>query len=124
MLVAGCSNCRSVAPLWCAGQFMPHAPLYVEASPMGPFCGWCGQMPPVFTCFQCGTRQGLYTPGMAVQRAMGPGLVAPAFQASEGASPNQILRGLVGVAKVFLNEAAKTAGQNMGNSMTAWNQPQ
>jgi hypothetical protein len=103
---------------------MPHAPLYVEPTPMGPACGWCGLMPPVFTCFQCGTRQGLYIPGMPVQQAMGQGLVAPVFQASEGASQNQIVRGVVGVVKVFLNEAAKTAGQNMGDRMTAWDQPQ
>jgi hypothetical protein len=120
MLVAGCSNCRSIAPLWCAGQFMPHAPLYVEPSPMGPACGWCGLMPPVFTCFQCGTRQGLYMPGMAVQQAMGPGLVAPVFATSEGASQNKIVSGLVGVAKVFVNEAVKQAGQNVGDRMTAW----
>lgn len=120
MLVAGCSNCRSIAPLWCAGMFMPHAPLYVEPSPMGPQCAWCGPMPPVFTCFQCGMRQGLYVPGMAVSRALGPGLVAPAFATSEGASQNQVVSGLIGVAKTFVNEAAKQAGQNVGDRMTAW----
>ena len=94
MLVAGCSNCRSIAPLWCAGQVMPHAPLYVEPSPMGPYCGWCGLMPPVFTCVQCGTTQGVYMTGMAVPRALGQGLVAPVFAASEGTSQNQLVRGL------------------------------
>jgi hypothetical protein len=120
MLVAGCSNCRSIAPLWCAGQVMPHAPLYVEPSPMGPYCGWCGLMPPVFTCFQCGTRQGLYMTGMAVPRALGQGLVAPVFAASEGTSQNQLVRGLIGVAKIFVNEAAEQAGQNVGDCVTAW----
>jgi hypothetical protein len=120
MLFAGCSNCRSIAPLWCAGQVMPHAPLYVESSPMGPYCGWCGPMPPVFTCFNCGTRQGLYMSGMAVPRALGQGLVAPVFAASEGTSQNQLVRGLIGVAKVFVNEAAEQAGQNVGDCVTAW----
>lgn len=120
MLAAGCSNCRSIAPLWCAGQFMPHAPLYVEPSPMGPCCAWCGLMPPVFTCFACGTTQGLYMPGMAVPQTRGPGLLAPVISTSEGASQGQIARLMTGAVKTLLNEAATQAGQNVGDRMTAW----
>src|SRR3954453_17906664 len=121
MLMAGCSQCRSIAPLWCSGQFMPHAPLYVEPSPMGPLCGWCGLMPPVFTCFQCGTRQGLYMPGMpAAQAARGQGLVAPVAATSEGASKHEVTDMLVHVAETFLKEGAKQWGQNVGNQMPTW----
>jgi hypothetical protein len=77
---------------------------------MGPACGWCGLMPPVFTCFQCGTRQGLYMPGMAVQQAMGPGLVAPVFSASEGASQNQLVSGIMG-GREDIPEGSRQAGR-------------
>lgn len=57
---------------------------------------------------------------MAVPRALGAGLVAPVFPASEGESQNQLVRGLKGVAKTFVTEAAKQAGQNVGDRVTAW----
>lgn len=99
---------------------MPHAPLYVEPTPMGPACGWCGLMPPVFICMQCGTRQGLYMTGMAVPRALGQGLVAPVVAASEGTSHSQVIDGLIGVAKTFVTAAAEQAGQNVGDRVTVW----
>jgi len=51
---------------------------------------------------------------------MGPELVAPVFAAPEGASQNQLVDGLMGVAKTFVTEAAKQAGQNVGDRVTAW----
>jgi len=57
MLYVGCGNCRSVVPLFCAGRFMPHVPLYLEGGPMGIFCGMCGPLPPIFTCMLCGVTQ-------------------------------------------------------------------
>jgi len=50
----------------------------------------------------------------------GPELVAPVFAAPEGASQNQLVDGLMGVAKTFVTEAAKQAGQNVGDRVTAW----
>jgi hypothetical protein len=119
---AGCSSCGSIVPLMCAGAFPPHMPMPVQASPMGPYCGYCGPLPPVFTCTICGTMQGLYLPGMAVPQAqrMGMPLVAPVLQAPPGAPPNQLRSGLKDVALEFLTSAAKQAGTNFGNQMTAW----
>jgi hypothetical protein len=123
MLFAGCSSCRSVVPLWCAGQFMPHMPTPVEPSPAGPYCRWCGQMPPIFMCMVCGTRQGLYVPGMAAPPAPSMGaapLVAPAVQAPQGASEGQV-RGLI---MTFVREGlasmGQQVGQDVGQSMGAW----
>jgi len=57
---------------------------------MGPYCPYCGPMPPVFTCPRCGTIQGLYMQGMAAPSQMpgvGP-LVAPVVQTQGSAPPS------------------------------------
>lgn len=102
---------------------MPHVPVPVEASPMGPACPWCGPMPPIFTCTICGTTQGLYMPGMSVPPAQGPGiapLVAPVAQAPQGAAPHQVHSGLQEVANEFAGAFGKQLGQGVANSVGAW----
>jgi hypothetical protein len=127
MLYVGCSNCRSVGPFYCGGQFGPHPPLPAEPSPMGPCCGFCGVMAPVFTCMRCGMVQGMYMPGMAPPPAPFPGLsplVAPVYQAPASAPPHQIESGLRTTAQTFVREIAKgfagQLGQDAANAMAGW----
>jgi hypothetical protein len=94
---------------------MPHMPTPVEPSPMGPFCRWCGQMPPVFLCTICGTRQGVYMPGMPAPQVSGwggPQLVAPVVQAPQNASQGNV-HGL-------MVEFARGAGGAAVDVMKAW----
>jgi hypothetical protein len=72
VLYARCGFCAGVAPLWCSGRFMPHVPVYVEATPMGAACSVCGVLPPAFGCMFCGTQQFLLLAG-----APNPGLALP-----------------------------------------------
>ena len=128
MLFTGCSACRAILPLWCAGQFMPHAPLPMGASPMGPYCGFCGILPPVFVCTVCWTRQALYLPGAQFAPPVGvPGLsqyVAPVIQAPQGTSQNQLSGLFQNVASQFLKEFAggfgNQLGQNAASGMSNW----
>jgi hypothetical protein len=123
MLYVGCSNCRRVDALWCAGRFMPHPPVYVEPSPMGPYCGYCGPLPTIFTCFYCGAVQAMYMPGMTTPQLTGPGstqLVAPAFQAAPGASQAQVNYGLKQAADTFLGAAGKEVGHQAASFVAAW----
>jgi hypothetical protein len=119
MLYAGCSRCRSIIPLYCAGQFMPHGPVPLQAARTGPHCAWCGPIPPVFTCMNCGTFQGLYLPGMGAPPA-GARLLAPVVQARSQPSSSWF----AGAAKDMLREAmssfSQQFGQNAANSMGAW----
>jgi hypothetical protein len=119
---AGCSSCGSIVPLMCAGAFPPHMPTPVQTSAFGPYCPYCGPLPPVFTCSLCGTMQGLYVPGMPVPQVqrMGTPLVAPVLQAPQGASSGQLQSGLKKVAMEFLTAVAQQAGSNVGNQMYAW----
>lgn len=117
MLYVGCSNCRAIVPLWCSGQFPPHAPLPVMAIPQGVYCGMCGPLPPVFTCTVCWMRQMLYLPGSALSpSSQYPGSnlnVAPVVQAQSGASQDFVLdllkQALSGFAKQAGNEIATMA---------------
>jgi hypothetical protein len=123
MLHAGCSRCQSVTTLICAGRFMVHPAVPVEPSPMGPACGWCGLLPPVFTCMVCGTTQGLYIPGMTVMPAQGAGiapLVAPAVQAPQGASPAQVHGGLKEVGLEFISSFGKGFGEGAAGAVRTW----
>jgi hypothetical protein len=95
MLYVGCGSCRTIVPLWSAGQFYPHAPVPTMAVPQGCYCGMCGPRSPVFICTVCWTRQMLFLPGSAF---MPPGVypgsnysVAPVVQAKPGASQKFIL---------------------------------
>jgi hypothetical protein len=123
MLYAGCARCQSVTTLMCGGQFMPHVPVPVEASPMGPACGWCGPLPPIFTCMVCGTTQGLYIPGMTVPPAQGAGvapLVAPVAQAPPGASANQVHGGIKDAGREFVTSFSKGLGEEAAKVVGAW----
>ncbi len=117
MLFVGCSSCRSIGPLWCAGQFMPHMPVAAEPSPWGPTCGFCGVMPPYFTCMRCGAVQWMYLAGTAPPQALPQGqLVAPVVQAPQGAGEGDIKSLLMKLA----NQAAKSAGDELGKRMAGW----
>ena len=114
MLYVGCSNCRTIVPLWCAGQFPPHAPLPAMAVPQGVYCGMCGPLPPVFTRTACWTRQMLFLPGSALTpSSIYPGSnhsFAPVVQAQPGASQDFILV----LIKQMLSGIAKHAGNELG----------
>jgi|SRR3954453_5491871 hypothetical protein len=120
MLVAGCSACRNMVPLMCAGGFPPHPPFPVEMTPFGPGCRFCGPLQPVFTCTICGTFQALYLPGMAPPApAFGaPQLTAPVVQASQSA-PKSEWRVLIETA---VKEVAGSAGKQFGHDMGVWAQ--
>ena len=128
MLFAGCSNCQSIVPLWCAGQFMPHMPMPAEASPMGPYCGFCGPVPPIFTCMTCGARQWLFMPGARVPppqvMGAGPPSIAPVVQASEHTNEHDLKSMCGKILSDFLGEAAKSAGrqfgQDAGSGLSNW----
>lgn len=98
---------------------MPHGPVPVEASPMGPCCGWCGPLPPAFTCMNCGTFQGLYLPGMAAPPAQAP-LVAPVVQASSQPSQSRFADLAMGMVRECMNSFGQQLGQNGANSLGAW----
>jgi hypothetical protein len=117
MLFVGCSFCRSIGPLWCAGQLMPHMPVAVEPSPWGPACGFCGVMPPYFTCMNCRTVQLMYLAGTAPPQGMAPGqLIAPVVQAPQHAGEGQVKKLIF----AFVNEAVKGAGDEFGQRMVGW----
>jgi hypothetical protein len=128
MLYAGCSSCRTIVPLWCAGQFMPHMPVLVAGTAMGPYCNFCGPLPPIFTCTVCWTRQALYLPGMAFTPPRWvPGLtqyVAPVVQAPQGLGQNQLTDLFRNSAMQFLKEFAGgfggQLGQDAGSAVAAW----
>lgn len=94
MLYVGCSNCRSIVPLLCAGNFPPHAPLPVMSGPYGAYCSFCGPLLPFFTCTICWARQMLYIPGSPFvpptsYLGSNPN-IAPVVHAQPGASHNQL----------------------------------
>ena len=138
LLYAGCSRCGAVVPLWCAGQFMPHQPYPVAGTPMGPACGFCGPLRPVFTCTICWTPQMLYLPGSNFMQmsgfggggwGAGPGaapnqLVAPVVQAQPGAAPNQLGDLFKSAATQFVKEFTggfgKQFGQDAASAMSGW----
>ena len=113
MLYVGCSVCGSTGPLWCAGQFMPHAPVPAGPSAMGPFCNFCGVLPSLFTCMACGASQWIYMAGMAPPpQAMGqPQRIAPAVYGDSNAPPRRSAFTEVVVA------FAKAAGGSFGDQM-------
>jgi len=123
MLYVGCSNCRTIVPLWCAGQFPPHAPLPVMAFPQGAYCGMCGPLAPVFTCTVCWTRQMLFFPGSAFMPSSPyPGSnhsVAPVVQAQPGESQDFILS----LIKQALSGFAKQTGSEISTMLfQQWSQ--
>lgn len=117
MLYVGCGRCRAIAPLLCAGQFPPHAPLPVMAGPYGCYCGMCGPLSPVFTCTFCWTRQMLFLPGSAfMPPSVYPGSnqnVAPVVQAQPGSSEDFI----VSLIKQALKGFAKQTGSEFSTML-------
>jgi len=103
---------------------MPHAPLPVGASPMGPYCGFCGILAPVFVCTVCWTRQALYLPGAPFAPPVGvPGLsqyIAPVVQAPQGAGQNQLSGLFQTAASQFVKEFAGGLGQQAASGMSNW----
>lgn len=124
MLFVGCSSCRSVFPLWCTGQFMPHFALAVISNGTGVFCPQCGFLPLIFTCTMCWTRQPLYlsgsnfNPTQFVNTDMrSVGLVV---QAEPNRNKNEVHELMKNCAmqfvKEFSNSFAKGIGQSMGTN--------
>jgi hypothetical protein len=122
VLHAGCSNCGVIVPLFCAGTVWPHLTLPVAGTPMGPYCGQCGPLAPVFICMHCGVRQGLYVPGMSAPPA-GLGAwshVAPTVSANAGTGPGDLQRMVSSAAGNFLDEFASQLGNELATCMGAW----
>jgi hypothetical protein len=98
-----------------------HPPVPFQPSPMGPYCGFCGPRPPIFTCGVCGMTQGLYMPGMPMPQVGGMGmapLVAPVVQSPSGAPPSPSeMRSAAGE---FTRSAAKHAGPIAVDMVVAW----
>ena len=124
MLYVGCGNCRSVVPLFCAGRFMPHMPLYVEGGPMGIYCSMCGPLPPMFTCMQCGVTQLTYLSGAALPRQLllpgAPSTVAPVVRAEPSTSHSELTDLLLKAGKTFLEGFAGHAGNQLGDQFGNW----
>jgi hypothetical protein len=115
MLYARCAFCGAIVPLWCSGRFMPHVPTPVNATQMGATCGYCGVLPPVFTCGFCWGQQLLVLPGMQPPAAM-PGAqqtYAPVVHAQQGASEGSLKKMFGALGEGFMNQA----GKNMANAM-------
>jgi hypothetical protein len=111
----GCSFCGNIAPLWCSGQLMLHAPVPAAYTPTGVSCQLCGPMSPIFTCTRCWTVQMFYLPGsgsIPAQRMPGaPQYMAPVVQANMGSNPNEIRGMLSDVAKTGVKEVAQSFGK-------------
>jgi hypothetical protein len=112
VLYARCASCGSVVPLFCFGQFMPHPAAYVVATPMGPACGMCGPLRPIFMCSICGLQQYLFVPGAPPPVTPSAGQnFALVVQAQPNASPTT-LSGLFGeVASEFAGSFGESAAQ-------------
>jgi hypothetical protein len=116
MLYARCGMCGGIAPLWCSGQFMPHVPAYVAATPTGAYCSVCGPMPSIFTCMACGTRQFLVLPGAPVPAPAFPGAsqnFAAVVQAEPGASTSTLNNAF----GKFLSSAGAAVGEQAAQAM-------
>ena len=111
MLHAACSGCGAIVPLFCAGQFFPHMPFYVQLSPMGILCNFCGILPPIFTCTLCGTRQSIYLQGSNFnpQQVMAAGIskIAPVVQSAPNAKEGTVKQLVKDAAKGFAGEFGK-----------------
>lgn len=125
MLHAGCSFCGAITPLWCSGQFMPHAPIPAAYISNGFRCQLCGPLPPVFTCSRCWTMQMLYLPGstsMPTQPLPGAAqYMAPVVQANQGSDQHELSGKLSDVAKNAAGSFAQGFGKEVASSLfKAW----
>jgi hypothetical protein len=121
MLYVGCSVCRNVTYLVCAGQLFPHVPVPITRTPMGISCNFCGPLPLFFTCTICWTRQALYLPGLNPMQIK-PMLnqtqyIAPVVQANPGLGQPEMNRKFSDVAKDILKIGIEVAVQQ---SVKAW----
>jgi len=104
MPYARCAYCGYIALLTCSGQFMPHQPMLVQISAMGPACGYCGPLPPIYTCPFMHTQY-LFLPGTSPMPQPGGGAsYAPVVQAPPGTSEK-------GLNKAFTEILGKMAGE-------------
>lgn len=117
LLYVGCSYCRGITPLLCAGQFMPHVPIPAIRIPMGVGCQLCGPFPPIFTCGLCGTTQVLYFPGTTSMPTQPmPGVTqyaAPVVPAPQGASQQEVSGKLSSVAAKAAISVGETAAKEL-----------
>jgi hypothetical protein len=117
MLYTGCSGCGAVVPLFCAGQFLPHMPMYVQSTPLGIVCNICGILPPVFTCTLCGTVQRLYVQGMNFnpQQVVAGGVsrIAPVVQSNANTKESAVKSLLSNAAKSFAGEFGKGVAKQL-----------
>jgi hypothetical protein len=119
VLYARCAFCGGIVPLWCAGSFMPHAPVAVAATPMGAYCSMCGVLPPMFACGFCGSQQYLVLPGMTPPAPAVPGMgqsYAPVVHEQPNAPKNVLVDALEHAAKGF----GEAMGTQTANAM--WGQ--
>jgi hypothetical protein len=83
-------------------MFMPHPPMPISLTAMGPTCPACGPWPQVFTC-PFGHTQYLYLPGLSPMPQQGYAY-APVAQVQPGASDQSIQKEL---GKVAVNLGGK-----------------
>ena len=107
MLYVRCAFCGYTAPLYCAGQFMPHPAMPAALTPMGATCPACGPMSPSFIC-PYGHAQYLYIPGVSPMPQQGYAY-APVAQVQPGASESGI--------QEQLNKAAEGFGEKLGEGI-------
>ena len=96
-------------------------PMPAEPSPFGPACGFCGVMPPYFTCMRCGAVQWMYLAGASPppQQAQGQ-LVAPVVQAPQHADEGQVKSIVLEFVHAFAKSAGDQAGQRAMAGMAGW----
>jgi hypothetical protein len=132
MLYVGCSCCRSITPLWCAGRLMPHAPAPAVSIPGGLACQLCGPLAPIYTCTICWTTQMIYLPGstsIPTQPMAGASqYIAPIVEARPNTDQHELTAKFSDVAKQALKgfavEFAKGMGQNAASRcFQAWAPP-
>lgn len=119
MLFVGCSFCRAIVPLWCAGQFMPHVPYPVVGTQAGAYCNMCGPLSPVFTCTLCWSRQMLFLPGVSAAPSFYPGFgsnFAPVVQAQPGTSQNVLYDLFKQAASGFASQVGREAATTIFRS--------
>ena len=127
LLYVGCAGCRSIVPLYCAGQFMAHTPIPIVKTRSGFGCQLCGLMPPVYTCTICWLTQMTYVPqtsALPPQALFGARQIAPVVEATPGANPQELKVKFSDIAKKalggFTEEFAKGMGQNAAACFKSW----
>ena len=125
MLYVGCSFCRNIGPLLCAGSFPPHPLMSAFQGPMGALCPFCGPMLPWFACGRCGSRQMMFFPTASsfFPPQVSPGVMpslAPVVQAAPGMSGNQLNSLFSKTITEFCTGFAGQFGQDMASALSGW----